>query len=254
MVNPRPGALVATGISKVGGLVIEAMIQALSKAIPEKAAAGWCRDFSHSIPGLDPRTGKLYVYVTFNSQGGCGAVYGYDGYQCANMLGTFGAAAKSNVEEEEVRFPWRTRWYEWATDSCGPGKWRGAPGFHWEAVNEAGDASVGLGPSDGASTHVAGALGGYGPPLNKVYFIRGKERIDLKVHRSYPSFLGDILARDTSGGGGVGPPEERDPEAVRMDVKNELVSIEAAQDIYKVVLDRSTLEIDYKSTKVLRSG
>jgi hypothetical protein len=37
-----------------------------------------------------------------------------------------------------------------------------------------------------------------------------------------------------------------------MDVKNELVSVKAARDIYKVVLDPDNLEIDYKATQSLR--
>ena len=56
-----------------------------------------------------------------------------------------------------------------------------------------------------------------------------------------------------SAGAGVGRPEERDPEAVRMDVKNELVSIDEAKNIYKVICNHNTLEIDYESTKTLRA-
>ncbi len=54
------------------------------------------------------------------------------------------------------------------------------------------------------------------------------------------------------GGAGVGLPEERDPEAVKMDVKNELVSLKAAREIYKVVLNPDTLEIDYQATQIVR--
>ena len=64
---------------------------------------------------------------------------------------------------------------------------------------------------------------------------------------------GDILITRSGGGAGVGRPEERDPEAVRMDVKNELVSMNMARDVYKVVLNPDTLEIDYKATQDLRS-
>ena len=64
---------------------------------------------------------------------------------------------------------------------------------------------------------------------------------------------GDKLITRAGGGAGVGNPEERDPEAVRMDVKNELVSINMARDVYKVVLNPDTLEIDYKATQDLRS-
>jgi N-methylhydantoinase B/oxoprolinase/acetone carboxylase alpha subunit len=63
---------------------------------------------------------------------------------------------------------------------------------------------------------------------------------------------GDILMTRSGGGAGVGRPEERDPEAVRMDVRNEIVSMKMARDVYKVVLDPDTLQIDEKSTRALR--
>ncbi len=62
------------------------------------------------------------------------------------------------------------------------------------------------------------------------------------------NFSNDIIFVVLSGGGaGVGRPEERDPEAVRMDVKNELVSLEMAKNKYKIVLKPDTLEIDYEA-------
>jgi N-methylhydantoinase B len=63
---------------------------------------------------------------------------------------------------------------------------------------------------------------------------------------------GDILIKHSSGGGGVGDPAERDPEMVREDVRNQLVSLQAAHDIYKVVVDPATFKIDLAATKKLR--
>ncbi len=65
---------------------------------------------------------------------------------------------------------------------------------------------------------------------------------------------GDTVVSLGGGGAGLGLPEERDPEAVKMDVKNELVSLDAAREIYKVVLDPATLEIDPAKTGKLRAG
>ena len=65
---------------------------------------------------------------------------------------------------------------------------------------------------------------------------------------------GDILMTRSGGGAGVGRPEERDPEAVRIDVRNELVSLERARDVYKVVLNPDTLQIDEKATRALRGN
>jgi N-methylhydantoinase B len=64
---------------------------------------------------------------------------------------------------------------------------------------------------------------------------------------------GDIAGSKGGGGAGIGSPEERNPEAVRLDVENEIVSIKAAKDVYKVAIDPASLEIDYKKTKRLRN-
>lgn len=64
-----------------------------------------------------------------------------------------------------------------------------------------------------------GQLGGQSIPLNKRYIHRGKEQIEIKnPHVIQYSKTGDVLI-STRGGGGVDPPEEPEPEAVRTDVK-----------------------------------
>ncbi len=40
---------------------------------------------------------------------------------------------------------------------------------------------------------------------------------------------------------------------MRKDVRNELVSIESARNVYKVVINPDTLEIDYQATQNLRA-
>ena len=50
----------------------------------------------------------------------------------------------------------------------------------------------------------------------------------------------------------MGDPAKRDPEAVAADVANELVSVEMARTVYKVVVDSDTLELDRAATEELR--
>ena len=64
----------------------------------------------------------------------------------------------------------------------------------------------------------------------------------------------DHLCTFSGGGAGVGNPAERDPEAVRADVRNELVSPRMAKDVYKVVVDPETFEIDQAATSALREA
>jgi len=203
--------------------------------------------------GKNPMTKELYVYVTFCPCGGAGAVYGYDGYQCCCDMGALGVVSKCDVEEEMVRFPWQVIKYEFMTDSCGPGKWRGAPGIWWEGVNEGSDAQGHGGAIAGWLVQGQGQQGGFPTPHNNFYLLRGNEEIEVTYQRHTDIRAGDVVISKSGGGAGVGSPEERDPEAVRMDVKNELVSLNAARDIYKVIIDPITLVIDYKSTQILRS-
>jgi N-methylhydantoinase B len=62
-----------------------------------------------------------------------------------------------------------------------------------------------------------------------------------------------VLVKHSSGGGGVGNPAERDPDMVREDVENELVSITTAKETYRVVIDPDTLQVDERATKALRA-
>jgi N-methylhydantoinase B len=203
--------------------------------------------------GPDPRNNELYVYISFCPAGGAGAVYGYDGYQCCCDLGSMGVVSKTDAEEEMVRFPWKVKRYEFLTDSAGAGKWRGAPGIIWEGVNQGVDCASTMGPCDGWYTRGHGQQEGQPTPLNTAHIQRGEERIEIThPHIRQSLKAGDVFTGRSGGGAGVGRPEERDPEAVMTDVRNEMVSIEAAREIYKVAIDPETLEIDAAATRQLR--
>ena len=145
------------------------------------------------------------MFSSFCAAAGAGAVAGYDGYQCACETSTLGVVGKSDAEEEMVRFPWDIVRYEYRTDSHGAGKWRGAPGVVWEAVNEGRAAQSIGGPWNGFHTQAPGQQGGEPTPLNQGYVLRGSEKTDI-VHPHLPLTLlpGDHLVTLTGGGAGVG--------------------------------------------------
>lgn len=62
----------------------------------------------------------------------------------------------------------------------------------------------------------------------------------------------DVLYYTLGMGGGYGSPLDRDPEAVRRDVESELVSPEAALEVYGVVIDPRTLALDQAATEQAR--
>jgi N-methylhydantoinase B len=255
IVDCRPGALVAGAPAVAGALVIEVVLSVLSQALPDQAIAPYSRLVSPLIIGHETGNAGLYVYTSFGAAAGAGAVSGYDGYQCSCDMGTLGVVGKTDAEEEMVRFPWDIERYEFRMDAHGAGKWRGAPGIIWEGVNRGGGCFSNGGPWSGFTTQANGLQGGEPTPLNKAYILRKNKRIYItQPHIPVDLVRGDHLVTLSGGGAGVGPAEKRDPQAVRMDVKNELVSIEMARQVYKVAIDPKTLEIDQQATKRLRTG
>ncbi|MDP7651252.1 MAG: hydantoinase B/oxoprolinase family protein, partial [Rhodospirillales bacterium] len=56
----------------------------------------------------------------------------------------------------------------------------------------------------------------------------------------------------TRGGGGWGDPFRRDPEKIRWDVVEGLLSLERARDVYGVVVDPVSMTVDGEGTGELR--
>jgi N-methylhydantoinase B len=65
---------------------------------------------------------------------------------------------------------------------------------------------------------------------------------------------GDAFRIRSGGGGGYGSPLERPAEAVQHDVRQGYVSVAAAAELYGVVIDAETLELDEAGTKRLRAA
>ncbi len=232
--------------------VMETVLEALSKALPHRAIAAWAKHRGDYMFGFNPRTKENYVRTSFDYDGGGGAVWGYDGYQGVSTLSTMGAAHRGNIEEQEIRLPWRLLKLEMVSDFTGAGRWRGGPGVHWEAVNVGSAAKMATGSSDGDDVLGFGAVAGLPAPNSRTYLRRDGVDIRVKPHRLVEVKEGDVLVKHSAGGGGVGDPVERDPELVREDVENELVSLAAAREVYKVILDPTTLAIDVAATAALR--
>jgi len=254
VVNAQYPATVGASPVNVGIQIMEAVLEALSKARPERSIAAWGKHRGDYVFGVDPRTKERYVRTSFDYDGSGGAVWGFDGYQGVSTLTALGAVNRGEVEEMEIRLPWRMLRYEMLPDFTGAGRWRGGPGIYWAAQNQGSDGGIATGSSDGDEVQGFGAVGGQPSPQCRTYILRNDEKIRLKPHRLVDIKSGDVVEKFSSGGGGVGDPAERDPRMVREDVENELVSIEAARDVYKVAIDPATLQIDEAATRRLRGA
>jgi len=237
----------------MGEQITESVTEALSKARPERALAPWGKHRGDYTSGTDPRNGRPYVRTSFDYDGSAGAVAGYDGATGPASFGCLGSVMRGNVEEAEVRFPWKLLRLEVVPDFMGAGRWRGGGGVDWRAVNQGGPARMATGSSDGDEMVPSGVLGGHDCPPSRTFVRRGEELIRVKPHRMQELETGDVVIKLSSGGAGIGDPAERDPEAVRADVVNEMVTLEAAERIYRVAIDPETLEVDPARTESLRA-
>lgn len=255
VVNSKYPMTVGACPVNVGLQIFESVLKCLGQAVPEQVTSGWARQLAFDEFGVD-RAGKRFFTAQFSSHGGSGAVWGHDGWPHLGMFSALGALRKGNVETIESRYPWRILKYDMRRDSAGDGRWRGGLGVHIEWLNDSDkEHAFTTGNADGILTDVYAIQGGRIPERNQQYLLKKKsgERIFLYTKRG-PFFMeqADVLVQMSQGGAGVGDPAERDAEKVRWDVMNEYVSIEKARDVYKVVINPETFEIDWQATRELR--
>jgi N-methylhydantoinase B len=254
-VNPVYPATVGAAPISMGTQVIEAAAQALSRAVPKSICAAWSRHYGCGMIGKDPRRDERYLFLAHVSDGGSGAIWGYDGWPHIAPWVCGGELVRAPVEMIEVYYPWRVVKYELLADSAGPGRYRGGLGVHWEGVNEGGSAILLTGDSDGDVTRGYTIEGGRAPDFfNALTIRRNSETLRVRAHRQANLLDGDVVIQRTAGGCGVGDPFTRDPEAVLADVLNGYVSIAGAQRDYGVVVDAASRTVDRAATDALRSA
>jgi N-methylhydantoinase B len=138
-------------------------------------------------------------------------------------------------------------------DSAGPGKYRGGLGIDFELRNFV-DGKWNFERANRRGCPAWGLWGGK-PGESGGYYLRAAGSGEYRMmHGSHkPVATGSEVIVRTGGGGGWGDPLERDPERVRWDVIEELVSRASAHDDYGVVL-RDDLSVDEGATRALRDS
>lgn len=251
----------------LGIQVIECSLLALAQVAPQDCLALWGRPLNPAFYGIrrdrtDPRTGRpaMYRIGPMHSQASNGAMHGYDGTDGLGTATGGGAVLRAPVEVEEWDAPYHWLHFEFLTDSAGAGQWRGGLGTHVRYLNTSDpklwrplDNMIQTGNSDGEKFGSLGILGGFGGPAHKLWIERNGERVQLRTCDVQYLQAEDQIVTMSGGGGGAGDPLARDIETVRLDVLNEYVSVEAARELYGVVIDPGTLEVDCQATAAIRT-
>ncbi len=209
------------------------------------------------ISGTDFRRDDDYFInqIIFNGGGGPSS-YGHDGWITYGLANNNGVVRIDSVEIAEQNYPILLRQYELAEDTGGAGRWRGGPGVRIE-----------FGPREDGMTAAyinmqseyppQGIVGGEDGAATEIFKQTEDGETEPLPNMGYPVIEpGETLVSTMCGGGGYGDPTDRDPEAVRKDVEAGLVSREAAEETYGVVLKSSDtgLEVDSEATNERREA
>lgn len=244
VVHPIAPAPVAAGNTNTSQRILDICLASLGELMPG-AAGGMAGSYSANsdigIGGHDPRTGDEFVLYMM-PVGGIGARPHLDGENA--LINYMGNCSSQPVEVWESMYPLRISQYRLRPDSAGPGRRRGGFGLEvsYEAVESGLQASV---FTERQRFAPFGLAGGQPASLGRYFIRRGDERIPIPTKTSGLWLrAGDGIDVESAGGGGYGDPFEREPELVAQDVREGLVSVEAAALEYGVVVSpEGTLDL-----------
>ena len=224
----------------------DVLLRALSAALPDRIPAGCKAMVCHAGFGaLDPVSEEYWCFLE-TLAGGYGGRDGLDGPDAVQSHGQ--NTENAPIEETERNYPVRIERYELVPDSDGAGRYRGGLGVRRDYVFPQEVSFTILADRDKAGPW--GLFGGE-PGLRAEYVLDpdGEAvRLGAKLTLDLPADT--VLSYRTCGGGGWGPPAERDPALVLADVREGKVSAERARDVYRVVLDGDA--VDVTGTEALR--
>jgi N-methylhydantoinase B len=242
---------------------------AISKADPKLAVGEHYDDICIiSFSGVDdrPPTPKPFVYIRFPFGPYGGHAFG-DG--SSYMPVEQGNAVETSIEFEEEASPLLFLEREFVTDTAGAGRHRGGPAtrvllaplvdtestyqleqcrFPTKGTFGGGGGTMagihlhrgGLdGWAKGAELGVPEVVAGFADPEDGTPADATDERAEFRVSKlaGVQFKAGDLITLQVAGAGGYGEARERDPDAVRRDVRNEILSAREAQRLYGVDVD-----------------
>lgn len=191
------------------------------------------------ISGKDPRNGAPFVnQLILAVTGGAGAPHA-DGWLTILGIGAAGFLFRDSVEIDEMKYPVVVHEQRIVPNSEGAGRYSGSPGALVEFGPIMGGELDVVYLSDGtynASVGVRGGLPG-GTAAQRKRGGDGRLSDELGSYAHLHLTHGETIVGHTCGGGGYGPPHQRDPRRVAADVREGWITPERAFDVYGVRVD-----------------
>jgi N-methylhydantoinase B len=224
--------------------VVDTVFKAMEPAVPDRTIAAHHADLCVAlVNGLSPKDGRFFIGGIGPLGGGFGAKRTEDGVSGTVCMND-GDTHNHPVEQMEAKYPMLFERHALRQDSGGPGRYRGGLGTE-QVVQARSPININV-QVDRVHCQPWGLAGGDSGAGNQVTLrVNGQELTELPNAKVQSRRLnkGDAITIRAGGGGGFGPPHEREPERVLHDVREGYVSIEAAAEKYGVIIDPRTLEI-----------
>ena len=212
----------------------DAIQRALGPAMPDRVTAGWNNLLCSLTTGTDPEKNEAYVDIGFMGlKGGSGAMQGIDGYDHIGMIDASGGVLDQDYEMFEQQTPHRLIKHELLTDSAGAGEWRGGLGV--ETIFEIGSEDTQLVTfGDGDFEPAFGLFGGKDAGLNfiRLHYPDGQTVVPKNKDLITGVPKGTVYHQVASGGGGYGDPKKRDRKVLAEEIRNGVITREAAMRDY----------------------
>ncbi len=226
--NPKPPAPVRARVN-TACRAFTAVMRAFSEAVPERVISSGFETTTatHFAILQDGR----YQLFTEPLRAGYGASDHNDGVD--TVSGSMSNCANTPVEAAEATTSFlRLRAYELIQNSGGPGQHRGGLGARreYEILQDGVEFTC---FADRHKLRPWGLFGGHQGTTGKLSVLRDGEAVRrLRPLDHVVLQQGDVLIAETGGGGGYGNPQDRDPELVLQDLREERISLEVATDVY----------------------
>lgn len=209
--------------------VVDTIIRALAEAAPGLVTAAHHGTYGNYVfHGNNPATGELFQHID-SSAGGWGAGRDHDGTGPSRSL-AHGDIQDVPAEMQEAMYPLRIDLVGLRPDSGGAGRHRGGLGIE-RGYTVLCDCVLTTN-FDRNLCPPWGLDGGLDGTSGHVEIRRGDAPAEIVRKGMFQLRAGDRVRVVTGGGGGYGPPQERDPAHIREDLENGVVSVEAARRYY----------------------
>jgi N-methylhydantoinase B len=234
-------------------LVVDTIVAALADAMPERVPAGHHGLLGGAVVffGLHPKSGRRFVVQSLEG-GGWGGRPAEDG-ESATVSVCQGDVRNGSIEGIELKCPVLVQSRALRPNSGGAGKYRGGLGVDTQVLNlvegkwNFEQVRRENYPPSGLWGGKSGAVGDF------LLRLPGESEFRSVAGSHYPvPPHAEVIVR-TGGGGGWGDPLTRDPDLVRVDVIEEVITRQAARDYYGVEL-WNDFSVDRDATERLRAA